>query len=200
MPLILRCPRSPQIHVKFKAMQSELWDAVVDVDANGNIIASQLDSVLEVVTHVADREIVCADCGTVVRQANSPIPFTPSAGAVMICDFTRGFRAPEMVKTRPVVVVSEKARNFGTCIVVPIGSKKPTNGDALTVSLQIAKYPFLEQDSWAKCEVVNSVRHGRLYRLRDPVSGKHCDTRTTMLDEADLSAVRKATAQALGLP
>lgn len=44
---------------------------------------------------------------------------------VLICDFTTGFQAPEMVKKRPVVVVSPRRRIGQVCTVVPLSSVAP---------------------------------------------------------------------------
>ena len=103
-----------------------------------------------------------------------------------------------MVKKRPVIIISEKDRNHRTCIVVPLGRTKPTNDSAPTTFLSKEKYAFLPSDSWAKCEVVNSVRHGRLYRLSDPNTGRSLDTRATVLHPEDLLSVRRGVGVAIG--
>jgi mRNA interferase MazF len=55
------------------------------------------------------------------------ILFQPRPGQILICDFTTGFRVPEMVKKRPVLVVSpKKSRWDKICVVLPISSKAPT--------------------------------------------------------------------------
>jgi len=52
-----------------------------------------------------------------------PINFHPKRGTVPMCDYTTGFKAPEMVKRRQVVVVSPRyRRHTGFCIVVPLGT------------------------------------------------------------------------------
>jgi hypothetical protein len=51
----------------------------------------------------------------------------PAVGALLICDFWPGFREPEMVKRRPVVVISPKIRaRAGLCTVVALSTTKPT--------------------------------------------------------------------------
>jgi len=50
------------------------------------------------------------------------IPYHPEQGTILICDF-KGFIDPEMVKRRPVVVVSPRLRQRGKlCAVVPLGT------------------------------------------------------------------------------
>jgi len=52
--------------------------------------------------------------------------YSPKQGDVPVCDFTRGFVAPEMVKVRKVVVISHSARHRGRlCTVVPISATPP---------------------------------------------------------------------------
>jgi len=38
------------------------------------------------------------------------LQFSPAPGAIVICDYSTGFRPPEMVKVRPVVVISPRRR------------------------------------------------------------------------------------------
>ena len=46
------------------------------------------------------------------------IKFYPRQGTLLMCDFNTGFRVPEMVKVRPVVVVSRTRGQVAT--VVPL--------------------------------------------------------------------------------
>ena len=48
------------------------------------------------------------------------LSYYPSIGEIVLCDY-RGFIEPEMIKTRPVVVVSPRLRRRGNLIgVVPL--------------------------------------------------------------------------------
>lgn len=52
-----------------------------------------------------------------------PLYYHPKQGDVLLCDFTRGFVAPEMLKIRKVVVISPTATHSRKlCTVVPISS------------------------------------------------------------------------------
>ena len=59
-------------------------------------------------SHSADAEIPPTparnrrECCTVGPM----LPFQPKPGMLLMCDFDTGFRPPEMVKVRPVVVIS----------------------------------------------------------------------------------------------
>lgn len=56
-----------------------------------------------------------------------PLTFVPNKGTLLMCNFTTGFQPPEMVKIRPVIVISPRRRdNAQTCIVVPLSTQKPT--------------------------------------------------------------------------
>ena len=54
-----------------------------------------------------------------------PISFHPRAGQMFMCDFT-GFQPPEMVKVRPVVVISPKLPFRAEIVtIVPISLTAP---------------------------------------------------------------------------
>ena len=55
------------------------------------------------------------------------LTFHPKPGTILMCDFSAGFKAPEMVKVRPVIVVSPKRKHCsGLCTVVAISTVTPT--------------------------------------------------------------------------
>lgn len=55
-----------------------------------------------------------------------PIKEHPFVGSILLCDFNSGFREPEMVKRRPVVVLSPKiAARPGLCTVVALSETEP---------------------------------------------------------------------------
>ena len=54
------------------------------------------------------------------------INFHPRKGAVLICNFSQGFKPPEIVKARPVVVVTPQLKGRANlCTVVPLSSVEP---------------------------------------------------------------------------
>lgn len=55
-----------------------------------------------------------------------PIQEHPALGTILTCDFNAGFKEPEMVKRRPVVVISPKiAGRYGLCTVVALSLTEP---------------------------------------------------------------------------
>jgi uncharacterized protein YifN (PemK superfamily) len=118
---------------------------------------------------------------------------------MLLCDFATGFRPPEMVKMRPVVILSRDYRNWQTCSVVPLSTVVPVERRGTTHELPASKYLFLNASTWAKCDMVTSVSRERLFLLRDPVSGRGIDSRRTTIDECDLLAIRRGVALALGM-
>jgi mRNA interferase MazF len=66
------------------------------------------------------------------------LTFHPDAGTIVICDYSTGFQPPEMVKVRPVVVVSPRRRGSQLVTVVPISRGKP---NTRVISRQIVKRP-----------------------------------------------------------
>jgi mRNA interferase MazF len=199
MPSELRCAASPA-HMDFVGTQHLACEYVVELDVSGNVTNSTHDSTLEELSNYRDHVVYCATCGAEARPGRSSISFLPSAGMVLLGDFSVGFKKPEIIKIRPVIVLSDRKRNRDTCVVVPLGSKPPTDSKAIFVPLDLDKYPFLQGQSYAKCDVVNSVRLARLSRLRDKLTGRGMDSRSTQIDAADLANIRIGVSTAIGLP
>ncbi|VAW97396.1 hypothetical protein MNBD_GAMMA21-2502 [hydrothermal vent metagenome] len=55
------------------------------------------------------------------------ITIHPSPGQILLCDFSQGFRAPEMVKSkRPVIVLTPSfSHRSGLVTVVPLSTVRP---------------------------------------------------------------------------
>jgi mRNA interferase MazF len=130
-----------------------------------------------------------------------PINFHPKPGMVLICDFSTGFTPPEMVKKRPVVVVSKSAQQLVT--VVPLSTTEPVpleecHHELLNRSLPI---PLRTKRHWAKCDCVTTVAFWRLDRVRTgihPTTGKRTYV-TYFVCPEDLVAIQKAVLHVLGL-
>ena len=97
-----------------------------------------------------------------------PITFHPYIGAVLMCDFNTGFKEPEMVKCRPVVVLSHNKRQ-ALCTVVPLSTTEPTVIEACHHEMSPESLPILMADerTWAKCDMITTVGFWRLERVRD---------------------------------
>ncbi len=96
------------------------------------------------------------------------IDFQPKIGQVLTCDFNTGSKIPEMVKKRPVVVVSRRRRyNNRLCTVVPISRTKPNPVEPFHCQVPEEVFSFWPSDTghWVKCDMVNTVAYDRLDRL-----------------------------------
>ncbi|WP_366949739.1 type II toxin-antitoxin system PemK/MazF family toxin [Geobacter sp.] len=123
---------------------------------------------------------------------------------VLICDFTTGFKAPEMVKRRPVVVVSPRPRrNTQLCIVVPLSTTSPSPVEPHHHCLEAASLPgsLAARQTWAKCDMLMTVSLDRLDRVkmgRDKATGKRLYLSGSVTSD-DFRAIQKAILAALGL-
>jgi mRNA interferase MazF len=93
-----------------------------------------------------------------------PIAFHPRAGQVLVCDF-EGFKVPEMVKVRPVIVISPRLpQRNGLVTVVPISLTAPKHALPFTVRLSKNYHPLEADDlpCWAKCDMVMNLGTWRL--------------------------------------
>jgi mRNA interferase MazF len=94
------------------------------------------------------------------------INFYPTAGMVLICDF-RDTVWPEICKIRPVVIVSAShLRRARLATVVPLSTTRPQPICAYHFLLRNRPYVSAHDEVWAKCDLVTSVSHSRLTRVR----------------------------------
>lgn len=131
-----------------------------------------------------------------------PITFHPETGTVLMCDFSSGFNPPEIVKKRPVVVVSPRRNNAQLCTVVPLSTTAPNPVQDHHHRLDPASLPkaLREKETWAKCDVIMTVALSRLDRIKDGRGPNGARKYITgKLTPADLKAVRCGVLFALGL-
>lgn len=125
-----------------------------------------------------------------------PITFHPRAGQILMCDF-KGFVPPEMVKVRPVIVVSPRLPYRSHIVaVVPISLTAPQHPMPFTVRLSKNYHPQEADDlpCWAKCDMLLNLATSRL-------DGFKIDRRKWATPQAtgeDLQAVREGVLAALG--
>lgn len=132
-----------------------------------------------------------------------PLQYHPKAGAIVVCDFNKGFVAPEMVKRRPVVVVSPPISvRHRLCTVIPISTEVPNVIMPYHVELPALTLPppFHGGPNWAKCDMIYAVSFDRLelFRSRDAFAPKR-QYQEVCLSDNDLLRVRKALLCGLGL-
>ncbi len=95
-----------------------------------------------------------------------PLMYAPKPGTIVICDYATGFKPPEMVKARPVVIVSPRRRTSNLFTVVPLSSVAPQPIEPWHVLMPSSAYPPAAVPLWAKCDMVNTVSRDRLDRVK----------------------------------
>lgn len=128
-----------------------------------------------------------------------PLTFHPSRGAIVICDFSTGFRPPEMVKVRPVVVISPRRRSTQLATVVPISSVSPSPIEPWHYQLPTEAYPPARGPMWVKADMLATVALTRLDRVKVKDLGGMRTYQVYHLDVAALAAIDAAVKAALGL-
>jgi uncharacterized protein YifN (PemK superfamily) len=128
----------------------------------------------------------------------------PAPGALLICDFSPGFREPEMVKRRPVVVISPKIRaRAGLCTVVALSTTTPypmMPYHCEITPLPPLPAPWLSGPMWVKGDMVAAVGFHRLdfFRYAKDRTGRRV-YRYDPLPPEDFRRVRRCVLAALGL-
>lgn len=90
----------------------------------------------------------------------------PKAGMVVVCDFA-GYQTPEIVKVRPVVVITPNhLPRPGLCTVVPLSTTAPDPVQPYHYKLIHSPFPHDPAEVWAKCDLVASVSLARLDRVK----------------------------------
>ena len=99
------------------------------------------------------------------------ISFHPKPGIILMCDFSEGFKPPELVKRRPVLVVASSRERSGLVTVVGISTVCPEPVRAYHYLLPKASMPrqkqFQEKESWVKADMIYTVGFHRLDLIRE---------------------------------
>lgn len=132
-----------------------------------------------------------------------PLTFHPHPGTVLICDFNTGFIAPEMIKRRPVVVISPRPRRSNQlCTIVPLSTTAPDPVEPFHHRMDPRSLPgkLAKRETWAKCDMLATVSLERLDRVMvgKEAGGKRIYVAEQVLDE-DFQAIRRGVMMALGL-
>ena len=129
------------------------------------------------------------------------ITFHPRHCTVLYCDF-HGLIVPEMIKKRPVVILSTK--HAGLCVVVPLSGTAPEPVEAHHHKMNRQALPKKLRDKgdwWAKCDCLTHVCFERLDRIqdgRDPRTGRRCYI-SPRIAEIDLKAIKICIVRYLGM-
>jgi mRNA interferase MazF len=127
------------------------------------------------------------------------LAFHPGPGTIVICDYSTGFQLPEMVKVRPVVVISPRRRSSQLATVVPISSTPPSPIEPWHYQLPQGAYPPARGPVWVKADVLATVALSRLDRVKVRGLGGTRTYQTFQVDGATLAAIQAAVKAALGL-
>lgn len=126
-------------------------------------------------------------------------------GTIVICDYSTGFKPPEMVKERLAVVMSPRLpHRDNLCTVVPLSTSVPANHTLYQVRIELpmeAPAPYEGRYKWAKADMMATVGYGRLtlpYTGRDKNTGKRKYLQIILVEE-ELAKVRTSLLFALGL-
>lgn len=127
------------------------------------------------------------------------LKFQPKEKVVVMCDFA-GFIEPEMVKTRPVVVLAKHKHNAKLVTVVPLSTTEPFVLGGHHHRMTVNPLPDkVDIACWAKCDMVYTVSLDRLDRYKFRGNGGVREYVTPSIDEADFLAIRQAVLCALRL-
>ena len=134
-----------------------------------------------------------------------PIQEHPAIGTLLLCDFTAGFKEPEMTKRRPVIVISPKISvRPRLCTVVPISTAPPKipmpyHYELTNIDPPLPP-PYEKGPNWVKGDMVTSVGFHRLdfFRYGKDLAGKRI-YRYEVLDDHDMRRIRACVLSSLGL-
>jgi len=128
-----------------------------------------------------------------------PINFHPGPGTILICDFSTGFQPPEMVKVRPVVIISPRRRGAQLVTVVPFSSTAPVPVQPWHWPVPPGVYPPARDAMWAKCDLVVTVGLARLDRVKIRLPNGQRSYQTFQLTAHQLQELQATVKHALGL-
>ncbi len=134
------------------------------------------------------------------------LKFHPKAGTILICDFSGGFQPPEMVKRRPVIVISPKLKhrnNLATVVPLSTTGPNPVCPFHCTITLKTPlPKPFDSPTMWVKGDMLQTVAFSRLDLpgpfVTDPSIGKR-NYLTICLEPTQLRSVYECVLHGIGL-
>ncbi|OUJ14348.1 type II toxin-antitoxin system PemK/MazF family toxin [Acetobacter sp. DsW_063] len=129
----------------------------------------------------------------------------PNLGQVLLCDFSDGFKEPEMIKLRPVVVISPPISwRPGLTTVVALSTTPPDPKRPYHCLLRLnpkPPAPWDVEDVWVKADLIMTVGFHRLNLIRDgknPQTGKR-KYYMNCVSNQNLKEIRACILHGLGL-
>lgn len=101
-----------------------------------------------------------------------PITIHPKPGQILVCDFSQGFKEPEMVKSsRPVVILSGPIKGRANLVTIaPLSTVEPDPVQAYHYRIPKQSMPMVGtyqlNDSWLKGDMIYTVGFHRLNLIR----------------------------------
>lgn len=131
------------------------------------------------------------------------LTYHPEIGTIVLCDF-HGFVPPEMVKRRPVIIVSPRLRHRDNlCTIVPLSTTPPNPVMAYHYKLKLDNplpAPYDSPFQWVKGDMVTSVSFKRLLL---PSAGKDANGKRNyiikVIEDIDLRNIRECILHSLDL-
>lgn len=135
-----------------------------------------------------------------------PLLHPPNVGAIVLCEFPEELAVPEMIKTRPVVVISPRIPGRSQLVsIVPLSTKEPTPFLNHHCEIPIRLMPKALQAEtthvWAKCDMLYTFSINRLDRFK---AGRHRPSGKRLyevgqLELAQIVQIRRCIAAGLGI-
>ena len=102
----------------------------------------------------------------------------PKPGQILICDFTKGFKKPELVKCRPVLVLTPRMNGRGGLVtIVGLSTIEPRALRDYHCLLPKASLPMLEKyqnkETWVKGDMIYAVGFHRLNLIKLGTKGQN---------------------------
>jgi mRNA interferase MazF len=133
-----------------------------------------------------------------------PIQYPVQPGTIVLCDYSTGFREPEMVKRRPVIVISKQLDYRSLlCTVVPLSTTPPRFEVPYVYRLLLARPlspAFASTEMWAKVDMLATVGFHRLdlFRTERDQTGRrryYCPK----ISAEDIKAIKEGIAHIFGI-
>jgi len=133
-----------------------------------------------------------------------PLQYKPDIGCIVMCNFDKAFKKPEMVKPRPAIIIAPPAAaRPNLCIIVPLSTNKPQKimPYHLEINLPfVLPTPFNKAKAWIKANMIYVAGFHRLslFRTGKIINGKR-QYFTKAIDKFTLQNIRKAILHGLGM-
>jgi mRNA interferase MazF len=131
------------------------------------------------------------------------LKFHPQQGAILLCDYT-GFKLPEMIKTRPVLVISPRLRRRDDlCTVVPLSTTAPDHPQDYHCEIELTRplpAPWNSPKHWIKADMMATIGFHRLQLIgigRDQYGKRKY--LNLVVPKQDLETAQRCILAALGL-